>query len=387
MRQGNITKRGERSFRIKIELERDPNTGKRRYHVETVSGGAGEPVRDVRARANARLIELLDKMNKGEHVQSSSITVKGYVESWLAAPAGLSPKTAERYRQLAAGQIYPHIGDLVLQKLTPAQLQDWHQKLLTAGGHKGKPLHPRTVGHAHRVLHAALARAARAQVVFRNVASIIKPPKVEDEEVVILAADQIGAALETLKGHEFYPIVLTALGTGLRRGELVALAWKSVDLDGGALRVERSLEETKEGLRFKAPKSKAGRRTVPLAPVVVEALRAHRKAQLETRMALGLGKPADEALVFCEFDGAPLSPDKLSRDWLRIVKARKLPRVTFHALRHTHVSCLIDDGLDVLSVSRRIGHGNAALTLRTYSHLFSQKDEKAVAAVERMLKR
>jgi integrase len=378
MRLGNITKRGKASWRVKVELSRDPVTGRRRYHLETVHG--------KREDAKAKLVEIAEQMRKGEHVEPSALTVRIYIKAWLAAPAGISPKTAERYRQLAEQQIYPLLGAIALQKLGEADVQDWHDKLLASGGRGGKPLSARTVGHAHRVLHRALARAVIGKRVFRNVASAVKPPKVEDHEIEIIPADQVSDSLAKLRNHALYPIAVTALGTGLRRGELCGLQWGDIDLDGASLRVERSLEESNSGLRFKAPKSKAGRRTVSLPPSVVDVLRAHRKQQLELRLALGLGRPADDALVFCEHDGSPLSPDKLSRDWGRVVVARKLPKVSFHALRHTHVSALIDAGLDVFAVSRRIGHGSAALTLKTYTHWFSKKDTAAAAAIEAALK-
>lgn len=236
------------------------------------------------------------------------------------------------------------------------------------------------------ILHCALARAAAGQKVFRNVASIIKPPKVEDSEVNILSADQIAELLSQLRGHSLYHLAVVAIGTGLRRGELLALQWGDVDLDNAMLRVERSLEETKQGLRFKPPKSRHGRRSVSLPPTVVETLREQRRQKLEERLALGLGKFPDDALVFSREDGSPMSPDNLSRDWRRLVISRKFPRVSFHALRHSHVSALINGGLDVFSVSRRIGHGSPALTLKTYTHLFSKKDTQAAEAIESALR-
>jgi integrase len=383
---GNITRRGKRSWRIKVELPRDPATGARQAHYETVKG--------TRDDARKALVQKIDELNKGQHVAASAVTVGEYVKSWLWASVVVSPKhggvlggkTVERYRQLAEGQIIPHIGQIALQKLDTADIQDWHAKLLASGGKGGRPLGARTVGHAHRVLQAALTRAVAGKKTFRNIATVVKPPRAEDREVQILTSRQISTVIGGLTDHPVYPIAITALGTGLRRGELLALPWSAVNLDAATLRVERSIEETKKaGLRFKPPKSKAGRRTVPLAPEVIDALREHRKRQLETRLALGLGKPDDDALVFCQPDGEAMSPDKLSRDWARLVVSRKLPKVSFHALRHTHVSILIDDGLDVLSVSRRIGHGSAALTLKVYAHLFSCKDDKAVAAISRAL--
>lgn len=390
MSEFSLQKRGERSFRIRIELPRDPGTGRRRFHLETLKGNPAEAVKDVKARAKARAVELIDKLNKGQYVEPTTVTVKKYMTQWLDHPGDRAPKTVERYQEIAEQQIYPHLGEITLQKLTPGHIQDWHGVLLKSGGMNGKPLSPRTVGHAHRLLHTALARAAAGQVVFRNVAAAIKAPKVADSEVVILQAGQITDVLGKLRDHALYPIVVVALGTGLRRGEILALRWQDVDLEGGALRVERSLEETKAGLRFKSPKTKHGRRTVPLPPSVVETLRAHRRAQAELRLALGRGRHPDDALVFCEPDGASLSPDCLSRNWARIVKVRKLPKVKFHALRHTHVSALIAAGLDVVSVSRRIGHGSPALTLRVYSHLFAARDAKtrdaaAIAVIENAL--
>jgi integrase len=118
----------------------------------------------------------------------------------------------------------------------------------------------------------------------------------------------MGDVLGRLKGHALYPIVGVALATGMRRGEILALRWTDVNLDGAELHVERSLEETKAGLKFKAPKTRHGRRWISLPASVVEALKAHRKAQLETRLAIGLGKLEPHSLVFCNADGPPCRP-------------------------------------------------------------------------------
>jgi integrase len=192
----------------------------------------------------------------------------------------------------------------------------------------------------------------------------------------------------TLEGHSIYPIVALALGTGMRRGELLALQWGDVDLDGAppTLQVERSLEETKAGLRLKAPKTKRGRRSIVLAPATVSVLRAHKAEQMRFRLAVGAGKLDDETLVFTDIHGKPLKPHTVSRAWRRVVEAKRLPRVSFHALWHTHVSLLIKDGIDVLTVSRRIGHSKPSITLDVYGHLMGGADEAAAAAIAKVLK-
>jgi integrase len=376
--RGNITRRGKSSWRLKFDVGTDTVSGKRRTRYVTVRG--------KRQDAERELARLLNEAHNGTLIEPSKVTVAEYMRAWLSGAHGLSPKTAERYRQLAEHQIIPHLGPVQLQKLKPAQLQDWHGIIIREGGKDGRPLSARTVGHAHRVLHRALQRAVENETLPRNVASLIRSPNVEAQEVEILSADEIGIVLAKLEGHALYPIVALALATGMRRGELLALRWEDVNLGGATLRVERALEETSAGLRFKAPKTRHGRRTISLPPSGIDALRAHRLRQLELRVTLGQGKPESGALVFSTIEGAPLSPDNLSRDWRRVVTAFDLPRVKFHALRHSHASALIASGLDVLTVSRRLGHGNPVVTLNTYAHLFAKTDERAADAIEAALR-
>ena len=162
----------------------------------------------------------------------------------------------------------------------------------------------------------------------------------------------------------------------------MALRW--ADVHGATIKVERSLEQTKSGLRFKQPKSRHGNRIISLPASAVDMLRDHRKAQLELRMQLGMGKHGPDALVFCDHEGKPLSPNYLSILWRRATRPVGLD-VTFHALRHSHASALIAAGVDVVSVSRRLGHSSPAFTLNTYAHLFRKDDTHAADAIEKML--
>jgi integrase len=190
--------------------------------------------------------------------------------------------------------------------------------------------------------------------------------------------------LAGLADHALRPITVLALATGARRGELLALTWTDVDLDRGTIRIERSLEETKAGLRIKPTKTKRGRRSIRITSDAVVTLKTHLRQQRELRLQLGIG--GQPTLLFSTLEGELLSPDKLSRDWLRIISARKLPRVSFHALCHTHASVLIHLGWDILKVSRRLGHDKPSTTLNVYGHLIKDTDDAAVAQMEGMLK-
>jgi integrase len=172
----------------------------------------------------------------------------------------------------------------------------------------------------------------------------------------------------------------------MRRGELLALRWQNVNLGRATIRVGHSLEQTSTGLRFKSPKSKYGRRVISLPQSAVSTLSQHRKEQLEFRMALGMGKPKPDALVFCNYDRTPISPNSFSVTWGTTISRAGLPDVTFHACRHSHASALIAAGIDVVSVSRRLGHSSPVITLGTYAHLFQNTDTRAAEAIEQVLK-
>ena len=173
------------------------------------------------------------------------MTVGAYVRQWLDSAHEQSPKTLKRYAELARNQILTYLGEHPLQKLKPEHIQAWHSTLLKAG------LSRRTISHANKLLRLVLASAVANNTLTRNVAGV-RPPKIEETEIEILAPEQIADVLAKPECHTLFPIVSLALGTGMRRGELLALQWSDVDLDRGVLRVERSLEETKAGLRLQA---------------------------------------------------------------------------------------------------------------------------------------
>src|SRR5262245_22604044 len=355
--KGHIRKRGRGTFELKYDIGADPLTGKRRIRYASFKGGKRD--------AEIELARLVAQNAAGEGVDPSKATVAEFLDRWDRdwASANVGAKTLERYRQLIRLNVNPGIGAVRVQKLRPVHLQELYGQLLRSGGHGGRPLSARSVGHVHRVLHRALGHAATWGVVPQNVATLVSPPPVpHDEEIVILTEDQIGQVLHHLEGRTLRPIVAFLLGTGARRGEALALRWKDIDLDKGVVRIERSLEQTKAGLRFKSPKTKHGRRNVAISPWLVADMRAHRARQQEHRLSLGLGRAVDDSLVFARWDGSTRSPHWLTQKFALAMGALKI-NATLHGLRHTHVSQLIAAGLDVLTISRRIGHASPTITL------------------------
>jgi hypothetical protein len=302
MGRGSIRRRGKRSWQIRFDDGVDA-AGRRKARWATVRG--------TRQDARRELTRMLAATDTGTLPEPSKSTVAVYVREWLDNDHDLAPKTKERYRELAEGQIIPRLGNMMLQRLRPKQIDDWHKTLLKTGARSGGPLSARTVGHAHRVLHRALQKAVETEVLSRNVASAISPPTVKEAEIEILA----------------------------------------------------------------------------LPANAVAALREHCRKLKETRLALGLGRPDDDTLLFAEVDGSPTAPNRLTRRWQDACVSLGLPRVSFHALRHTHASALIASGLDVVLISRRLGHANPTVTLNVYGHLFKRDDRAAADAIEAAMTR
>jgi integrase len=373
---GHIRRRGERSWELKFDLGRDPVTGKRKIRYHSFKG--------TKRQAEVELTRLLEQTNTGAYVDPSKTTVAEFLERWNRdwASHNVSPTTLERYRSLIDKQILPHIGLQLIQKLRPVDLTELYSTLLREGHASGGGLASRTVGLVHRLLHLALKHATQWGVVQQNIAGHVAPPRVIAGEIEIIREDKIQTVLHKLRGRSMYMIAALALSTGMRRGELLGLRWQDVDFDGNTLRVVQSLEQTKAGgLRFKVPKTKHGRRTITHPPSIVAELRTHWKAQQEQRLALGLGKAPDTALVFSTWDGKPRSPGALTKEWTRAMEETGL-KVTLHALRHTHASSLIAAGVDVLTISRRLGHASPAITLNVYGHLYANTDDRAAQIME-----
>jgi integrase len=372
---GHIRRRGKRSFELKFDAGADPVTTKRRIRYASFKG--------TRRDAEIELARLVSENAAGAGIDPSKVTAAQFIDRWDRdwASVNVGPKSLERYREVLRLYVTPHVGPVRLQKLRPVHLNELYAKLLRGGGKNGRPLSAATVGYTHRVLHRLLGHAATWGIVSQNIAALVKPPPLPESEITILTEEQIGALLRHLDGRTLRPIVSFLVGTGARRGEALALRWHDLDLEKRIVRIERSLEQSKFGLRFKSPKTKHGRRNVAISPWLIAELRAHRVQQQKHRLALGLGRAPDDSLVFARWDGYARAPHSLSQKFAQATAVLKI-RCTLHGLRHTHVSQLIAAGLDVLTISRRIGHASPAITLDVYGHMFANTDARAADIME-----
>ena len=257
-----------------------------------------------------------------------------------------------------------------------------YAKALKSGRRDGTGgLSPRTVHHMHRILKQALATAVRWRVLPYNPLEFVDPPKVERGKMKALDPAETARLLAHFRPTRmFVPVLLAAL-CGLRRGEIAALRWASVDLSRRQVSVVESTEQTAKGVRFKETKS--GRaRTVALPALVVDELRKARIGQAEELLRVGV-RLTDQTHIVAQADGQPLQPNSLTHEFVRLLaKARGLPRIRFHDLRHTHATQLLSNGVHPKVAQERLGHSSVGITLDLYSHVLPGMQEDAAAKVD-----
>jgi integrase len=367
--RGHLRERSPGCWAIVLD-HNDPVTGQRKRRWYSHKG--------TKREAQIRCAQLIAELESGASIDPSKVRVTEFLDRFDRDWAALhvSDRSRERYR-FALDHVRRHLGDRMLQKVHPADIAALYASLTREG------LAARTTGMVHTALHRALGQAKNWGILRDNPADIAKPPKAPDRETPMLQPDQAAALLNRLRGKPLYLLASLALGTGMRRNEMLGLAWRHIDLDAGRLTIEQSLEQTAtHGIRIKAPKTRHGRRTISLPAHLVTKLRQHWREQQEQRLAIGLGKAPESAPVFAVADGRHLSPNAITKAWPVAMAEIGMPKVTLHSLRHTHASMLINAGVDILTISRRLGHSSPTITLNVYGHLIHGEDDRAAQVMD-----
>jgi integrase len=382
--KGSVFKRpGAQTWTIKYELPRD-ETGKRRSKMQ-----AGFRTEEDAQRALRKLLSTLDD---GTFTEPTKQTVAEFlVNDWLPSleTRGLRPNTVVSYRETVKKRIVPALGGVQLQKLTPVHLNMFYADLVKGGRCDGKGgLSARSVRYSHTIIRRALADAMKWGRLTRNVADAADPPEASaarrdaQQARGFWSPEELSAFLAYVRPHGFYAALYLSANTGMRRGEVLGLRWRDLDLDnpeGPRLSVSQTVVAPDRKIEFSTPKTGHGR-VVSLDPATVDVLRQHRVRQAEYRLALGKDY-VDHDLVFCEVDGQPVQPDSLSRAFLRLVKASGVRRVRLHDLRHTHASLALKANVHPKIVQTRLGHASIGITMDTYSHVTPGQDLDAARLV------
>jgi integrase len=383
---GYIKRLADKKYRIMYDLP--PQGARRRQKTETLVGV-------TKKQAELYVADREKAVIKGDYVEDSGATLNSVFDRFMAAKQKkCAATTLQRYEGLLREYLRPTFGSVKLLELRTADIvagyADWSQGDASA----------RTLLHAHDLMRNVLNRAVKWGLAHRSVADNIDTddlPKAAKPESTVLTESELRRLLDEAKtptsrskarGYlsgfpAFYPAVAFAAYTGARRGEVLSVRWRDLDLENGTVTIARSLSDTRGGLAFKAPKNGKSR-DVELPASLVAILKSHHAAQARERLALGAGY-ADGDLVFARPDGSPMQPWNFGAAFADLVRRAGVTRIRLHDLRDTHASLAAKAGVPIEVLSRRLGHSSIAITMDRYLVVYRDRDRTAADAFDRLV--
>ena len=367
--RGTVQKKGKKWYAV-IYDGVNPATGN--YRRRWVQAGTR------RGDAEKLLADLVKRAHRGETVVSEKLTLEQYLrDRWLPIQeARVRPSTFSSYRRNIELHVVPALGKRPLDQLSPEDIDVFYAGLLKSGrkkrpGEKGpaKGLAPKTVHNIHVMLNKALSDAARKGTVVRNVVALADAPSLvarKRPEIKAWEVDQLVEFLDAIESHRLAPAFEFAANTGMRRGEVLGVRWRDIDLDARRVSVRQALVSVSYKVSISDVKTGTSRRTIDIEEDLVQVLRDWRKVRTEERDGVD---PAPDDLVFVKADGTSPHPDIFSQLFDRTVAKIDVPDISLHDLRHTHATLLLKSGVPVKVVSERLGHANVAFTMNVYQHV------------------
>jgi len=369
--KGSIRKRGKDSWQIQIYTGLGPD-GKPKRHFETVRGRKGD--------AQRRLTELLGSLDKGIFTPPGRLTITEHLNNWLNGyvKTNCSKGTLRSYGVVVNRHLIPSLGHILLRQLT-------HQAIQAYYGNAREKVSARTVLYHHRILKASLKYAVKQGHLGRNPADLVDAPRPGKKDMRTLTPEELKTLLDTTSGNRFYPVIYTAVATGLRQAELLGLRWRDIDLDLQSISVCRALYyKNHDDFEFKEPKTSHSKRRVSMTAKLTDYLSEYKGTRESLSLHLGRLLKLDD-LVFSNTEGEPISPNVLRHSFTRIAKRAGLQGVRFHDLRHTFASLMFLKGAKSKVISEALGHSSVAFTLDTYSHIIEGMQEDAMILLDEVL--
>lgn len=364
--EGSIYKRSDGGWRAQVTID-----------GERMSFSA-----KTQKECQAWLKETVQLIDQGFTFEGKNVTLEEFMLEWLVnIKSSRANGTIAFYTWKVNVELLPKLGKFKLADLRPEVIQRFYNRKLK----EGKSNH--SVHFTHKVLNTALTHAVKLGLLAKNPCKATTPPRPDHNEMSVYDEDQIQILLITAKeiGDPYYPVYYLALHTGMRQGELLGLRWDDLDWDKRTLRVQRQVVRPKGGgFDFTKPKSKSGIRTIILGNQMLSVLRDQQS--YVNVLKEDVGKDWKEHnLMFPSLVGTPVLNSNLRRSFARLLGASGLPKLRFHDLRHTAASLMLNHGIPVLIVSKRLGHSKPSITLDVYGHLIPSKQEEAAELMDDLI--
>lgn len=379
-RKINYIKNGKEYYRVTVSIGRDCNGKLIRKEFYGSSKKDAENKRD----------EYLDNIKKGLNVDYKNIVLGELMHSWLFEIVRVSnkikPSTFQRYEGIYRNYVKnSDIYGLKISNLKTIHLQRYYNSLYT----KGKTSN--VIKNLNKLLKNFFNYATDEGYILKNPCSgkrIAIPGESETQErkIEVFSDEEINALKVALKEHRLKFLILLALGTGLRQGELLGLKWSDIDIDNKQLKVERSIKQVNiisaDGSKeyktiVQSPKSKNSIRIVPIPSNLISDLKEHRKLQKQEKLKCA-NFYNDTDYIFTTEVGNTMNARNITKSYKRLLKKAKIPYKKFHSLRHTYATKLFELNVPLKTVQMLLGHSDISITANIYTHVMPKEKIKAV---------
>jgi integrase len=344
----------------------------------------------TRREAEQALTDIVQSLEKQTYVPPQRLTLAEFFRhEWVPMmQTQVKASTFDSYRRNLENHVLPVLGGVPLQQLSPGHLNNLYRDLLGRGRRNGPGggLSAKTVRNIHGALSKLLTDAADRGLVSRNVATTARPPKPRKtaaKQIQFWTPEELARFLAFVRADRLYALWHVAAMTGMRRGELVGLRWKDVDLDTRRISVRQALVSVAYELTVTTPKSH-NERVIDIDPETVEVLRHHRECQ-EKELAAASTRLRPDMLIFGKADGTIIHPDIVTQMFDKRVARSGIRRIRLHDLRHTHATIGLRAGVPVKVMSERLGHSTPAFTLQQYAHVIPGMQAEAAEAIARLV--
>jgi len=384
--RGYVVKK-KKAWYIILEMDREQGGRQQKWVSPRKQLGLKKPA--TKKQAEELLVILLADLQRGTYVAPNDMTLSDLLDRWMEVHAkhNLAKTTYAIYDAHISNHIKPELGMIQVSKLKAFHLQQFYSKKLEGGraDKKSGGLSPKSVVGIHKVISSALKVAVTWELVVKNVAESISPPRIPETPQQTWTTDHAQTFLGSISKHRLHPLYVLAIVTGMRRGEILGLRWQDIDWDKSTIHIVQSMVATPAGPIITDTKTSSGRRSVVISDGLVALLKEHRERGLEEDVFRGsrnVEVQSSAQLVFTSERGTPLNPRNLLRHLQSACERAGVPKIPFHALRHTHATIMLKKGVHPKIVSERLGHSRVGVTLDIYSHVLPGMQAEAASLAE-----